>query len=358
MRQLPLLTFLFVLILVSLACGGGATLPATPEPAIVAPASPAPETSSTPLESPATKLPAPTLQLAFLPEMIVAYIRDGNLWFWNEQNGPYQMTNSGDLTDVCISDDGQMLAFVRGSEIWTARTDGTGAGLLVTRAVSGGRLKFSPSGLMLAISDKDQIQLIDLATSTISTVLTYPVITSGYEPEVVWTPDSFGFKTIIPAATGTGQAEFFFVFTSGTVASLAKFVMVPPDESAPLLSPDGGYVIYVSEITSDKKSLHLMDSSGAARPYGEPVTSVRAYGWFPDSQHFVYISETLQGATSTFVGFVNGQPSEISLNEYDSLRWVDAEHFLALQTGNLILGSIVDGFTLIDSGVVEFDFSQ
>lgn len=358
MKQPPLLMFLLALILVNLACGGGATLPPTPEPAIVAPTFPTPENSSIPLESSATKLPAPTFQASFLPELIVAYIRDGNLWFWDEQNGPYQMADSGDLTDICISDDGQMLAFVRGSEIWTARTDGTGAGLLVTRTVSGGRLKFSPNGLMLAVSDKDQIQLIDLATSNISTVLTYPAMVGGYEPEVVWTPDSFGFKTIIPAAAETDQAEFFFVFTSGTVASLAKFVMVPPDESAPFLSPDGGYVIYVSEIASDKKSLYLMDSSGAARPYGEPMNSVRAYGWFPDSQHFAYTSETAQGATNTFVGSVNGQPSEVSLDEYDSLRWVDSEHFLALQTGNLILGSIVDGFALIDSGVVEFDFSQ
>jgi len=354
MRQLPLLTFLLALTLVNLACGGGKALPATPEPATVVSSTPIPENSPIAPESVATEMPVPTAQAASFPELVVIYLRKGNLWFWSEANGPYQMTNSGGLTDVCISDDGQMLAFVRGTEIWTARTDGTDAHLLVSRAVSGGRLAFSPNNLLITVSDKEQIQLIDLATAAITTVLTYPVIMNGYEPEVVWTPDSSGFKTIIPAATESGQAEFFFVFTSGTVASLAKFAMVSPDESLPFLSPDGGYVIYVAK-AAGKKSLYLMDSSGATKPYGQPAEIVRAYGWVPDSKYFAYQSGSPQRA---LVGDVNGLPNEISLDEYDILRWVDAENFLALEGGDFYLGSIDGARTKVDSEVSEFDFSQ
>ena len=221
--------------------------------------------------------------------------------------------------------------------------------------VTGGRLTFSPNGSMLAISNKDQIQLINLATAATTTVLTYPAISDGYEPEVVWAPDSFGFKTIIPAATESGQAEFFFVFTTGVVASLAKFAMVSPAESAPFLSPDGGYVIYVANIADDQESLYLMDSSGATKPYGGPADIIRAFGWQPDSKHFSYGFENPQRA---FMGDVNGQPSEISLGSYEALRWVDGKNFLALEGGNFYLGSVSGRRTQIDSGVSEFDFSH
>jgi len=366
MRQLSLLTVLLTMFLVSLACGSGTPLPATPEPATVSTESPTPGNSPIPPKSPATESSIPTAQAASFPGLMVAYLREGNLWFWSEAippqlsgtNGPYQMTDSGGLTDVCISSDGKMLAFIRGMEVWTAHTDGTDARLLVTRTVSGGRLKFSPSGLLLAISDKDQIQLIDLTSSAINTVLTYPSIATGYEPEVIWTPDSLGFKTVIPAPTETGQAEFFFVFTTGTAASLAKFAIVPTSESAPFLSPDGGYVIYVATVADGKKSLYLMDSSGATRPYGEPAKSVRAYGWQPGSKHFAYVSETPQGETGTFIGTPDGQPGEISLDVYTNLRWVNEETFLALKENNLFLGSTLGEVNLIDSGVIEFDFSQ
>jgi len=321
----------------------------------VASESPVPEDPPVSPKGVATDIPITATQPPSFSGLMVAYIRESNLWFWSEANGSYQMTDSGGLTDVSILADGQMLAFVRETEIWTARADGTDARKLVNRTVPGGRLAFSPSGSMLTVSNKDQIQLIDLATAAITTVLTYPAIADGYEPEVVWTPDSSGFKTIIPAATESGQAEFFFVFTTGMAASLAKFAMVSPAESAPFLSPDGGYAIYVANTANDKESLYLMDSSGAKKPYGEPAEFVRAFGWQPDSKHFAYGFENPQRA---FIGDVNGLPSEISLGSYETLRWVDRETFLALEGGNFYLGSVSGGRTQIDSGVSEFDFSQ
>jgi len=355
MRQLPLLPLLLSLALASSACGDGNALPTTLGPATVASVSPVPEDSPVSPKVARTETPVPTTQSPSFSGLMIAYIREGNLWFWSEANGPYQMTDSGGLTNVCISADGKMLAFVRGAEIWTARTDGTEARKLVTRTVPGGRLMFSPNGLLLAVSDKNQIQLIALTTSAITTALAYPAIAGGYEPEVIWTPDSSGFKTIIPAAIESGQAEFFFVFTTGTAASLAKFAMVSPAESAPFLSPDGGYAIYVAKTADDKKSLYLMDSSGATKPYGEPADVVRAFGWQPDSKHFTFGSENPQRA---FMGDVNELPREISLGSYDALRWVNREKFLTLESDNFYLGSVNGGRTQIDSGVSEFDFSH
>jgi hypothetical protein len=197
--------------------------------------------------------------------------------------------------------------------------------------------------------------VIDLSTSGSNTVVTYPAISQGYYPEVVWSPDAFGFKTVIPPQTETGQGELLFVFTDGTLASLAKFPLISATESLPFLSPDGGYIIYVAKMGDGKESLYLMDSSGATKPYAEPADSVRAYGWLPDSKHFVYVKEN---PARTFLGNVTGLPSEIVLESYQSIRWVDAEHFLATQAGNLYLGNVNGGKILIDAGVSDFDFEK
>jgi len=285
----------------------------------------------------------------------VVYIREGNLWSWTEASGKAQLTGNGDMSTARLSDDGQLLAFMRGREVWTVRMDGTDARLLVTQGDAGGALWFAPNGLLLAVSTRDHIDVIDLNTSFFNTVVTYPAISQGYYPEVVWSPDAFGFKTVIPPQTETEQGELLFVFTDGTLASLAKFALVSLTESLPFLSPDGGYVIYVAKMGDGKASLYLMDSSGATRPYGEPAESVRALSWMPDSKHFVY---TLEVSARTFLGDVAGPPSEIVMESYQTIRWVEAEHFFAVQDGNLYLGDINGEKTLIDEGVSDFDFEK
>jgi Tol biopolymer transport system component len=184
-------------------------------------------------------------------------------------------------------------------------------------------------------------------------VVTYPAIPHGYYPEVVWAPDAFGFKMVIPPQTETGQGELLFVFPDGTLASLAKFALVSPAESLPRISPDGGYVIYVAKMGTGKESLYLMDSSGATKPYGEPGERLRTYGWLPDAKHFVYRQES---PARTFLGNVTGMPKEIVLENYQMIRWVDAERFLAIQDGKLYLGDMNGAKTGIDTDVSDFDF--
>jgi hypothetical protein len=261
----------------------------------------------------------------------------------------------GNVSTARLSSDGQSLAFMRGREVWTVRMDGTDARLLVTQAEEGGALWFSPNGVLLAISTMDHIDIVDLSASVSTTVASFPALSQAYYPEVVWLPDAFGFKTVILPQAESGQAELLFVFTDGTAASLAKFALVPLTESFPFLSPDGGYVIYAAKVSDGKESLYLMDSSGATRPYGEPADRVRTYGWLPDSQHFVYAQK---GPTQTFLGDVAGPPTEIDLGSYQTIRWMDAERFLAIQDGNLYLGDMSGAKTLIDAGVTDFDFEK
>ncbi len=350
---------LFVLILILLigipACGTSTPLPmpdpesATPAdtasgPSPIAQAAPTEGMSETPAGNP---FPAPS-------SLRVVYIRDGNLWSWTEESGSVQLTGTGDISTARLSEDGQLLAFMRGREVWTVRMDGTDARLLATLDDGSASLRFAPTGSSLAVSTGDQIDVINLADITSTTVLNYPAIPDGYYPEVNWSPDASGFKTIIPPQNESGQAELLFVFTNGTVASLAKFQMLPPSRSSPFISPDGGYIIYAAKLNDGNESLYLMDSSGATRPYGEPAESIRAYGWMPGSKQFVYGEDHVQRA---YLGNVAGAPTEIQVALPSMIRWIDAEYYLALENGDLIFGKLNAGRSKIDSDVQTFDFT-
>jgi hypothetical protein len=346
-----LLIFFSILFLGTLACGGTAPsateAPQTdPTPVPVIDASPTPP----PLDSPTEVVVEPTLSPSGLR---VLYIRMGNLWSWTDASGSVQLTDTGDMSTVCILPDGQLLAFMRGPEVWTVRMDGTDARLLMTQNLDGAALWFAPNGSSLGISTQDHIDVVDLNTSNSSTVVTYPALPHGYYPEIVWTPDSSGFKTVIPAPMDSGQAELLFVFTNGTIASLAKFAMVPLSESWPHISPDGGYIIYVARINESSEALHLMDSSGATKPYGQAGEKIRVLGWLPDSMHFAYSD---LGLGKVYLGNIGGQSTEVAVAPAPIFRWVDAEHYLALENGELVLSDISGGNMQIDSNVRDFDF--
>jgi hypothetical protein len=347
-------SILFLTLLLGIpACGSAAPL-TTPEPAPITLATTTPVTEIGTPESPP---PTPTTSLStdiLSPSGLrVVYLREGNLWSWTETGGSQQLTGTGDMSTARLSDDGQLLAFMRGREVWMVRMDGTDARLLNTLEDEGAALWFSPNQALLAVSTKNKIDVIDLTDGSSTTVVTFPAIQEGYFPEVAWSLDSSGFKTVVPPQTPSGQAELLFVFTDGTVASLAKFSMVSLSESLPYFSPDGGYIIYVANLEGETKSLFLMDSSGATRPYGEPGQNIRAHGWLPDSKQFAYGAGN---SLSSYLGNIAGPPMGIPVSFTSKVRWVDTEHYLALENTDLVLGDINGEKMPIDSGVQDYDF--
>jgi len=104
-----------------------------------APAMPA-ETDT--LDAPApVETEAPDIPTFTLPRALqVAYIKNGNVYIWTEGENSVGLTNTGDAMDVQISDDGQVIAYVRrnptnefGYEIWAVNTSGpTNARVLVS----------------------------------------------------------------------------------------------------------------------------------------------------------------------------------------------------------------------------------
>ena len=155
--------FSLVLILGILACGTATPL-STPEPAPEVAASSMPEANPISKASPVPQPGTESVQTIAPPSGLrVIYIRDGNLWSWTETGGSVQLTGTGDMSTARLSDDGQLLAFVRGREVWTVNMDGTGARLLNTLAGEGAALWFAPNKSSLAVSSKDRIDVIDLA---------------------------------------------------------------------------------------------------------------------------------------------------------------------------------------------------
>ncbi len=91
-----------------------------------------------PTTLPPTQTPEPT-EIPPPPALHVAYIVNGNIWLWVEGQGATQLTSAGNVVDVNLSPDGELIAFIREfdffyQEIWVINADGTNERVLVNRA--------------------------------------------------------------------------------------------------------------------------------------------------------------------------------------------------------------------------------
>ncbi len=73
------------------------------------------------------------------PFLRIVYVKDGNVWYWEEGSASIQLTTLGDVISVYLSDDGLVAAFIRqydwnSEEIYAVNTDGTNVRPLVTLA--------------------------------------------------------------------------------------------------------------------------------------------------------------------------------------------------------------------------------
>lgn len=133
---------LFSLIFAALACslpfsGSTETQPApTPDVAtLVAENLTAAAEESLPDAPPATDTPTPEPARTNLN---VVYARAGNILLWREGTSPVTLTTSGQDNSPRISDDGQVVVFLRNGELYCVRVDGTGERLLVSQAYMDG----------------------------------------------------------------------------------------------------------------------------------------------------------------------------------------------------------------------------
>lgn len=80
-----------------------------------------------PTETPVAPSPAPGV-------LTIAYAREGNILLWREGQAPRALTTTRLDESPRISDDGQVVVFLRNRELYSIRADGAGERPLVTRA--------------------------------------------------------------------------------------------------------------------------------------------------------------------------------------------------------------------------------
>ena len=140
-RKLIVLSILFLLSILPLAaCGGtfevGIVGTPTPGSAITS-AEVSMATPTTTVEGVIPPTAAPTSEPTPMPiygpfVLHVAFVKDDNVWLWTEEQEAVPLTTIGGVDDVKISDDGAIIAFTHGGELWVVNRDGTGERPLVT----------------------------------------------------------------------------------------------------------------------------------------------------------------------------------------------------------------------------------
>ena len=138
-----LLTLLFLFTAQACTIQGLPYPTATPDPNLITPdlkatremteagmfpsSTPDPQPSRT-SESLPTATPLDDSSLNHMPSLKVAYIVDGDVWYWELGQTPLQLTTSGDAVDVILSDDWSQAAFMRQIDqyrqaLWVVNTD-------------------------------------------------------------------------------------------------------------------------------------------------------------------------------------------------------------------------------------------
>jgi hypothetical protein len=207
-----------------------------------------------------------------------AYIRDGNVYYWEEGFPSLMLTSSGDAFDVRISGDGNVVAFTSGpdwyhQELWAINSDGSNLRLLVDQttldsyitnrnAVSARiySFEFKPGTHQVAFNTQltfegpglfinDDLRIVDADTTALATILT-----PGNAGNFFYSPDGtkVGLVTSnqvsVVNADGTGRIDllaFPVVITYSeynyypplywTEDGSAIRVVIPPED--PMASP-------------------------------------------------------------------------------------------------------------------------
>ena len=260
-----------VLLLASLACS---LLPTedpapTPDPGDVIASAVAATMAAENAGSPEPDTPEPP------PFLRIVFVKDGDVWYWEEGGAPVQLTTLGDVISAILSDDGTVVAFTRGpdwyhQELFAVNSDGSGLRPLITSATLAGyvthpdaisaliykmdwepgthniafntRLTFEGPGLIL----NDDLHLVDADTATLTTLL----------------------------STGQG-GDFYYSPTGNRIAlvTATEVIMADPDGSNRQVVLTFPVVITYSEYQYYPPVTWLVDNSAvrAAIPPADPL---------------------------------------------------------------------------------------
>jgi hypothetical protein len=149
--------------------------------------------------------------------------------------------------------------------------------------------------------------------------------------------DSSGLYTVLPSET---ISRFIYISANGAIqAQLAEFASEGPDISQPLISPDGTKVAYTVKHDSAYE-LHVIDAATidtVIASYENPPM-FELYGWSPDSKRVVFFISDPLFPFATGIGLPPAPLTDSAAP--NSLRWLDADHFIFFREGRLLVGQV------------------
>lgn len=184
-----------------------------------------------------------------------AYVKDGNVYYWEEGSPPLMLTAAGDAFEVRLSDDGDVAAFTRGpdwyhQELWAINTDGSNLRLLVDQATLDSYITrrdalsariysfaFKPGTHQVAFNTQltfegpglflnDDLRVVDADTTALTTILT-----PGNAGNFFYSPDgskiglSTGDQISVVNADGSGRID---LLAFPVVITYSEYIYYPP----------------------------------------------------------------------------------------------------------------------------------
>ena len=196
---------------------------ATKPPQVASPTTDQPTLASTPADS-TFLIPSLTLKLV--------YIKEGDVWYWEEGQSPLQLTNQGDAYLVALSDDASQVAYGRLidygiRELWAVNSDGSENRVLVDRAAFK-KMTIYPDDLTGAPLQLDWLPGTDLVVFNTRIILDGPWMVPKHELRTVNAIS----RTMTVLADIDNGGEFY------VSPDASRIAMVLPDKIS-LVNPDG-----------------------------------------------------------------------------------------------------------------------
>ena len=349
--------------------------------------------SPTPTAVPATASPSPTPKPTVLS---VVYFngRNGHLTSWTEGKGPRQLADAANAEQVRISDDGQVVAYLGGTNsagaygIFAVTADGANERLLVgqdylrnippaERIISydfapashmlyfvtdqydlyrvdaasgsplpvfgpgkGGFFSFSPDSQWMVLYHPNELVLARSDGSAARVAFQYPPDFQyiGMGPEIIWEADSSGFY-MVSASGPQGEPDSTTVWFIPVIGEPVKQMSYAGLYGANL-SPDGRKVVYLN-FRHEPIDVHVVAPDGKDTIYSYSTHSYPAMkfmGWAPDSKHFLLDLSKDGRLSDPYLCAVGEQPVKLSDTDYAfPVVWVDTGRILFVSSGNLRL---------------------
>ena len=252
----------------------------------------------------ATALPSPAEAPSNEPRLAVAFVKDGNIQLWDESTGQIQtILNTGDVIAVTMSDDGQVIAFLRRSVV--QRTEGEWFEQSALWAVD--RNGGNPRELVSAESLRQRLNAAERESTNI--------------PQMQWIPGTHrllfsGWKYIVQAE-GESHAIPEGLYLVDADARTDTTVVPAGNNLRFAVSPDGGQVALMSpnslgfiNVDGSNPRQDVLTYSSSQLPGPVFPTGV----WTRDSQAFVITAPFESASTGINVTArrvpVDGSPPE------------------------------------------------